>query len=97
VKITAPGAELLGGYEALRAQARGELPPLAPCGLAVFLRGGLVSWMVACPPRARPRPSRVAAGSPATFRGPGALAGANAELARLLAEMALRSQRRCSP
>ena len=86
----------MAGYEALRAQARGQLPSLTPRGLAVFLRAGLVAWMCSCPPREPPGPARPApaprGGSP-QLRAP---AGASAELVQLLAEMAIQSQRRCS-
>ena len=93
MRATAPAAELAQGYEALRAQATGQMPRRRPRGLAVLLRGGLVSWMRACAPESRARPSAVPA--------PGACeAGAedagSAELVRLLAGMALSSGRRCA-
>jgi hypothetical protein len=92
VKTTAPATELAQGYEALRAQALGELPPLTPRGLAVFLCAGLASWMSACPPRPELRST---AGVPAGSRGVHALTAGSAELVLVLAEMALSSQRRC--
>ena len=94
--ITAPAAELAQGYEALRAQALGELPPFTPRGLAVFLRGGLVSWMSACPPRDPPKQPRPTTSPRAGSREVRGLTGVSAELVRLLTEMALTSQRGCS-
>jgi len=88
VRATAPAADLAQGYEALRAQATGRAPRLTPRGLAVLLRGGLASWMCACPPQSRPRPAAQAALSGGEAR------AASAELVRLLAGMALSSQRR---
>lgn len=92
MKTTAPAAELAQGYEALRAQALGRAPRLTPRGLAVFLHGGLASWMCACPPGSRPRPAADAAAGAREAR---ALTAGSAELVRVLAEMALTSQRRC--
>lgn len=94
LKITAAAGELAEGYEALRAQALGGLPPLTPRGLAVFVRGGLAGWMSACPPGSRPRPG---VSAPAGAREERALTGAGAEIVRLLTEMALSGRRRCSP
>ncbi len=91
MKITATAAELTDGYEALRAQALGQLPGLTPRGLAVFIRGGLPGWMVAC----APAPGARAARSPADIIPARRLAGVSAELVRVLTEMALGSQRRC--
>lgn len=92
LKITAAAGELAEGYEALRAQALGGLPPLTPRGLAVFVHGGLAGWMSACPPRPELRSTL---GTPAGSRGVRALSGARAEVVRLLAEMALAGRRRC--
>lgn len=91
MSFTAPAGELLDGYEALRAQALGEFPRLSPRGLAVLLRGGLVSWMRACPPASRPRPPANIVVGPQSR----SLAGGSPELVRLLAQMALTSRRRC--
>ena len=91
MRATAPAAELAQGYEALRAQATGQAPRRRPRGLAVLLRGGLASWMRACPPQSRARPS--AAPAPGV-REVGAEDADSAELVRLLAGMALCSQRR---
>ena len=96
MRATAPAAELAQGYEALRAQATGRAPRRRPRGLAVLLRGGLASWMCACPPDGRAR-----AGADATpsahetgAREARALTAGGAELVRLLAGMTLCSQRR---
>jgi hypothetical protein len=92
MKITAAARELTQGYEALRAQAVGEIPTLTPRGLAVFMRGGLPSWMCACVPTSRPSPPA----TPIACSGQvSALSGLSTELVRLLTEMALSSQRRC--
>jgi hypothetical protein len=90
MRATAPAADLAQGYEALRAHATGRAPRLSPRGLAVLLRGGLASWMCACPPgsRARPAPGAREVGAA------GAGSAASAELVRLLAGMTLSSQRR---
>jgi len=90
MRATAPAAELAQGYEALRAQATGRAPRLTPRGLAVLLRGGLASWMCACPPGSRARPSADAASGAREAR------AGSAELVQLLAGMALSSQRRCA-
>ena len=91
MKIAAAADDLLGGYEALRAQAIGELSDLTPRGLGVFMRSGVPGWMVACAPSMehRSRSSPVDSRTPARR-----LAGASAELVRMLAEMALVSSRR---
>ena len=91
MRATAPAADLAQGYEALRAQALGRAPRLTPRGLAVFLRGGLASWMCACPPGSRARPATEAASGAREAR---ALTAGSAELVRLLAGMTLSSQRR---
>lgn len=92
MRATALAADLAQGYEALRAQATGRAPRLTPRGLAVFLRGGLASWMCACPPGSRARPAAEAAAGAREAR---ALTAGSAELVRLLAGMTLSSQRRC--
>jgi hypothetical protein len=88
VSTTASAAELVQGYEALRAQVTGQALCRRPRGLAVLLCGGLASWMCACPPESRARPA-----APAAPSGDGGSA-ASAELVRLLAGMTLCSQRR---
>jgi len=90
MKITAAAKDLQQGYEALRAQALGEIPELTPRGLAVFQRGGLPAWMRACPPTIRPTPA-VSSGVSAERN----LAGMGVELVQLLTDMVVSSQRRC--
>jgi hypothetical protein len=43
VTITADADELAEGYEALRAQATGEITTVAPRGLGVLVRAGVVA------------------------------------------------------
>jgi hypothetical protein len=93
MRATAPAADLAQGYEALRAHATGRAPRLSPRGLAVLLRGGLASWMCACPPGSRARPAAEAPGA-REVGAAGAGSAASAELVRLLAGMTLSSQRR---
>ena len=80
--------QLSAGYEALRAQAVGQLPTETPRGLALLLTQGLPAWMRAWAPLAEmPRPAAPAEGrtvSPAL----------GSEVVRLLAEMALGRQAR---
>lgn len=52
MKVTASAADLVTGYEALRAQVLGTIPAVRPRGLVVLRRAGLVAWMAACPPPA---------------------------------------------
>jgi hypothetical protein len=92
MSISAPTVELEQGYEALRAQAVGEIPSHTPRGMAVLHRGGLPAWMCACPPL----PSRTPPPMPERpSNAEGGPASGNGELVRLLAEMVLSSQRRC--
>ena len=79
--------EMQRGYEALRAQATGELPALMPRGLALFLAAGFPAWMKAWAPLTPPttptpqgdRQVRVSLGG---------------EVVQLLTEMALGCRRR---
>lgn len=89
MKITATATEVAQAYEALRAQAVGQTPTATPRGLALFLRVGLVGWMPACAPLASP--PRTGDNRPSAPR-----VELDGELVRVLAEMALGSQRRCS-
>ena len=91
MKITAAADDLVGGYEALRAQAVGDLSDLTPRGLGVFMQGGLPAWMVACAPSTKHGSRRSPVDSRTSAR---RLAGASEELVRMLAEMALVSSRR---
>ena len=95
MRTTAPAADLAQGYEAPRAQATGRAPRRRPRGLAVLLRGGLASWMCACPPDGRARPAAEAPSAHETgAREACAGSATSAELVRLLAVMTLSSQRR---
>ena len=91
MRITAAAADLAHGYEALRAQAVGEIPTATPRGLAVLIHGGLPSWMRAFAPTSQPRPSK--AQLSCTGRALG-LTSLNVELVGLLTDMALSSQRK---
>jgi hypothetical protein len=79
---------LAAGYEALRAQALGDLPTESPRGLAVILSQGLPGWM-----RAWAAPSSVPP-APVPTTSPPAGAGLGAEVVRLLTEMTLGGGRR---
>jgi hypothetical protein len=83
--------EAARAYEALRAQALGQVPTATPRGLALFLRAGLAGWLAACaaPGSAAP-PPRADGGRP-----PAARPAPDAELVRVLAAMALGSRRGC--
>jgi hypothetical protein len=78
--------EMTRGYEALRAQATGEMPAVTPRGLALFLAAGSPAWMTAwsplTPPASAPRSDRAVRVS------------LGAEVAQLLTEMALGCRRR---
>jgi hypothetical protein len=76
-----PAAELAAGYEALRAEAVGDLPTAMPRGRALLLAEGLPVWMGAWAASPPPRPP-VATGRAVT-------GGLGAEAVRLLTEMAL--------
>ncbi len=75
--------DLTAGYEALRAQATGQLPSMTPRGLALCLSAGLPAWMKAWVPLA-PQPPRATSHNDrgGTVHTPG-------EVVRLLTEMAL--------
>ena len=92
MKITAAASDLTQGYEALRAQAVGEIPTMTPRGLAVFMGRGLPSWMCACMPTGRPAPTSTPVARSGQVNG---LTSLSVELVRLLTEMALNSHRRC--
>lgn len=82
--LAASATELERGYEALRAQAVGTIPPTRPRGLAVLCRAGLVAWMRALPPSTPDRQDERLAPDRDT-----ALAGLGSELVSILTEMAL--------
>lgn len=52
----ADAATLTNGYEALRAQATGQMPATTPRGLGLCLSAGLPAWMKAWAPLT-PRPA----------------------------------------
>jgi hypothetical protein len=90
VNFLQPG-ELACAYEALRAQATGELPAATPRGLALFLAAGFPDWMMAWAPLA-PTVRRTPTAS--HHRAPPV--GLGGEVVQLLTEMALGCQRRRS-
>ncbi len=79
-------AELTPAYEALRAQATGEVPPATPGGLALFLAAGVPAWMKAWRSLA-PAPARAPTDQVVPVP-------VGQEVARLLTEMALGGHRR---
>jgi hypothetical protein len=82
--------ELVRGYEALRAQAIGELPAATPRGLALFLAAGFSAWMKAWAPLQPPAPTpSLAQGDREALR-----ISLGGEVVRLLTEMALGCRRR---
>ncbi len=76
-------------YEALRAQATGELPAVGLRGLAVVLAAGVPAWMQILTPLAPTAPTIAAAPSDRSVP-----VGLGGEVVQLLAEMALSCQRR---
>jgi hypothetical protein len=83
------------GYEALRAQATGAAAG-PPRGLALCVRAGLPAWMAAW--RSLVGAARPAGAGRAERRGASAAAGRlGAEVAVLLAEMAVAGRRRTRP
>lgn len=92
MKIIAGPTDLEQGYEALRAQAVGEIPSVTPRGLALFLRAGLPAWMSACAPVTRPT---LMTRSSTDGRQERRLSSLSTDLVGVLTEMALGSRRRC--
>ena len=85
---TRPTGDLTLAYEALRAQATGQLPATTPRGLALFLAAGCPSWMKAW------TPLMVAVLKPPTAahrRGPSV--GLGGGVVQLLTDMAFGCQR----
>ncbi len=76
-------SELTTGYEALRAQAVGDVPTDTPRGLALVLTQGLPVWMRAW---AAPLPAPLVAVPAGVRAGSG---GLGSEIVRVLTEMAL--------
>jgi hypothetical protein len=87
VSRSAPAGDLCAGYEALRAQAVGNLPAGTPRGRALVLDHGLPDWIGAWAGAPSPR----TAPAPAVDR-QGATVGRCSEVVRLLTEMALGHQ-----
>ncbi|MBI2325647.1 MAG: hypothetical protein HYU87_11900 [Chloroflexi bacterium] len=83
-----PVAEITRAYEAVRAQATGDLAASSPRGLALILDQGLASWIAAWSSRMR---GEVA--TTTSVRTTEASDPVSAELASVLAEMALASRR----
>ena len=81
--------DLTPAYEALRAQATGQLPAVTPRGLALFLATGFPDWMKAWTPLAPTKPLTPTASH---HRAPPV--GLGGEVVHLLTEMALGCQRR---
>jgi len=85
--VPQPAGQLTLAYEALRAQATGELPSVTPRGLALFLAQGLPSWISSWKPVAtEPK-------TPAVARHQQPSVGPASEMVQLLTEMALRCQK----
>jgi len=89
VSAPRPPGDLMCGYEALRAQATGELPAVTPRGLAVFMAAGFPAWMTAWAPLTPPAPTRSSPGGDREVQ-----VSLGGEVVRLLTEMALGCQRR---
>jgi hypothetical protein len=80
-------ADFVSAYEALRAQATGEIPAITPRGLSLFLGSGLPTWMKTWAAIAPPKhhiPVRTEAPISAAPTG---------DLIRVLTEMALGCER----
>jgi hypothetical protein len=84
-----PSTELALAYEALRAQATGQLPESTPRGVALFLAAGCTAWMHAWRPVAEALHVRPAVPHQAA---PSAALGG--EVVQILTEMALGCQKR---
>ena len=81
--------DLTPAYEALRAQATGQLPAVTPRGLALFLAAGFPDWMKAWAPLAPTVPQ-----TPIAAHHQASPVGLGGEVVHLLTEMALGCQRR---
>jgi hypothetical protein len=80
--------EMERGYEALRAQATGELPAVTPRGLTLFLTAGFPAWMKAWTPLTAPVPR-----TPMPRVDRDVRANLGVEVVQLLTEMALGCRR----
>ncbi|MGH9434298.1 MAG: hypothetical protein ACRD3T_22465 [Terriglobia bacterium] len=76
-------------YEAVRAQATGEVVAITPRGLALLLSAGVPDWIRTCAPLKSAAPTTV----PLEPRAP--LSSLCGELVAVLTEMALSNQRKC--
>jgi hypothetical protein len=85
--VPQPVGQLALAYEALRAQATGELPSVTPRGLALFLAQGFPSWMNGWNPIAIQPITPVVGPRQQPPVGP------ESEMVQLLTEMALRCQK----
>jgi len=92
VNILHPAAELTLAYEALRAQAIGELPAATPRGLGLFLAAGCPAWMTAWTPVTASVPA-----TPAVLHQGEPTVGVGRDVVQLLTEMALGCQKRWTP
>ena len=87
MNVRLPAGDLTLSYEALRAQATGQLPASTPRGLALFLTQGCPAWMQAWMPVASaPSTERQ---TPSDREPP-----IRVEVVQLLTEMALSCQKR---
>jgi hypothetical protein len=83
-----PAGQLTLAYEALRAQATGQLPPVTPRGLALFLAEGFPAWLNIWKPEVIAALKTLPA--PCQQQPPAGLGG---EMVRVLTEMALGCQK----
>ncbi len=67
MRTNSSAIDLEQGYEAVRAQALGEAPDIAPRGLALLLQAGLPAWISACPPLASTLAPSLASGRSTTL------------------------------
>jgi hypothetical protein len=88
MSVLQPAGQLAIAYEALRAQATGELPAVTPRGLALFLAEGLSAWMNTWRPLLVTEPT-----TPAAPRHQQRRVSPDSEIVRLLTEMAMGCQR----
>jgi hypothetical protein len=89
MKVLQPADQLTLAYEALRAQATGQLPAITPRGLTLFLAEGFPAWLNTWKPLvvAAPQPSSA---SRQQQQPPVGLGG---EVVQVLTEMALGCQK----
>ena len=89
MSVLTPAGKLTLAYEALRAQATGQLPASTPRGLALLLTAGCTAWMHAWQPLAAP--VRIPPAAPHQVEPP---TRSRAEVVQVLTEMALACQKR---